>query len=1199
MTRPCGCCEGAEPVTPAPAYNPPGLSAIQYRLGTHATFFAAMSARLSSIAIRPDTPAGKGAPLYPLAALTTRELADPALAFLDAWATIGDVLSFYQERIANEGYLPTALERRSILELARLVGYNLRPGVAASLPLAFTVAAGFSGIIPAGTRAQSIPKPGGSPQFFETSEDFEARDSWNALKARRTRPQMITRPGPAWDAPRPTDADRVDTLYFDGITTQLAPADGLLFVFGAGRGEQLLRKLERVDPQPDDARTRAMLVQKLEGKSLPFLVSQAAALFVGSALAAEVAGILDTLEANRQTTEGSVAGMVAYAQAQIREKRAIAAGRGFTRLDGWIEHVLEALDRGIVQSAGKEGKTGKLVLAASGPSLSPLANLVAATARLAAARSAQPASPARLGRSARASFGAGSDVAPKLLAALKPAAAATLYQAWGKVAKAGGRLELHALRARATLFAGTYPGQAIVSHPGDDATKLMAAAIGAGALVTTFLPPSISTAWRTLVRSSGGDTRMPEELPLDAVYDRVKPGSWVVVDRPLIKKEGAILDDRVLSYHRVLKTRTAGMDTGTGFAAKVTLLTLAPRWLDDVSANTDESAVLLHSTDLLRDTLVHLQSEPLALAEEPLDLDVLGDTVALAEIYDGIEPGRWVIVSGERTDVPNVSGVTGSELVMVAGVAQGSRTPLCAAFPSGIVPFETVFYTTGPNASGDRLVVGRLAAALVSSDSEGERIRPGVLDDPKIGNQRFCVQVELAPGFYADAYVPSVAEKRGEFSDFAGMLINPKTAFPLPNGGIDVETFNETGLFAWRVSSDRLQTTLTLANSLAYSYDALSVTIHGNVAQATHGQSVGEVLGDGDASRAFPSFALRQSPLTHVSAPTPSGEASTLVVRVNDVVWHEVQSLAGLGPRDRRFVTRVDDAQKTSIIFGNGLHGARVPSGTANVKAVYRYGIGQAGNVEAGQVSQLATQPLGVQGVASPLPASGGADRDTEEQARRNAPMAVMALDRLVSVRDYADFARTFAGIDKARATRLSDGRRQVVVLTIAGVHDGLIDPASDLFRNLVTSLESAGDPHQPVVVVVRKLKLLVIEAGIAIAADYLWESVEARLRAVMLARFGFDARDLGESAVLSEAVTVMQGVEGVSYVDIRVFDAVSEDVSAEDLTALASTLSLNQVVEAHGARRGTQAGAPPLAAELAVLSPDVPATLTLMRIEP
>ena len=43
-----------------------------------------------------------------------------------------DVLTFYQERIANEGYLRTATERRSMLELARAIGYELSPGVAAS-----------------------------------------------------------------------------------------------------------------------------------------------------------------------------------------------------------------------------------------------------------------------------------------------------------------------------------------------------------------------------------------------------------------------------------------------------------------------------------------------------------------------------------------------------------------------------------------------------------------------------------------------------------------------------------------------------------------------------------------------------------------------------------------------------------------------------------------------------------------------------------------------------------------------------------------------------------------------------------------------------------------------------------------------------------------------------------------------------------
>src|SRR5215470_1300499 len=141
---PCGCCE---PEAERPAIsNRPGLPALAYRLDTWAGFWRRMLAQLP----RPVTPGGPT-----LAALTTRRPDDPAIALLDAWAVVADVLTFYEERIANEGYLRTATERRSILELARLIGYKLRPGVSASVYLAFTVAQNFQGILPAGTRAQS------------------------------------------------------------------------------------------------------------------------------------------------------------------------------------------------------------------------------------------------------------------------------------------------------------------------------------------------------------------------------------------------------------------------------------------------------------------------------------------------------------------------------------------------------------------------------------------------------------------------------------------------------------------------------------------------------------------------------------------------------------------------------------------------------------------------------------------------------------------------------------------------------------------------------------------------------------------------------------------------------------------------------------------------------------------------------------
>ena len=199
---------------------------------------------------------------------------------------------------------------------------------------------------------------------------------------------------------------------------------------------------------------------------------------------------------------------------------------------------------------------------------------------------------------------------------------------------------------------------------------------------------------------------------------------------------------------------------------------------------------------------------------------------------------------------------------------------------------------------------------------------------------------------------------------------------------------------------------------------------------------------------------------------------------------------------DRSYVTRTDDEDETSVIFGDGEHGARLPSGVENVKAVYRNGIGKQGNVAAGQISLLATRPLGVKGVLNPLPATGGAGRESRDQARRNVPLALMALDRLVSVQDYADFGRTFAGIGKTSAAHLSDGRRDLIHLTIAGADDVPISKDSDLYRGLYQALCRYGALQQPVRVALRELMLLVISAGVRLLPDYQWESVAPKIRA-------------------------------------------------------------------------------------------------------
>lgn len=1209
----CACCSGISVVTPVAETNRPGLPALRYRVGTHATFMQSMLARLTGRA--QDVPAAipdGTAPLatdriYPLKALTTRADSDPSIALLDTWATVGDVLSFYQERIANEGYLRTATERFSVAELARLVGYRLRPGVAASVYLAFNVAEGFRGDLPQNTRAQSVPDAGALPQFFEIDEKLTARDSWNNLKPRLTRPQLITAPFEqgttinSLDSPIGTECDVIDTMYFAGTATNLKNGDAILIVLGRQPKQQVLRFIASVQLQAKQDRTEVTLQQtpfmlqhgskvidNVRAAILPF-IAEAGGVFAGNQLAEQVSAILQSLVSAIASSDGSVAlaePLLSNVISQIRDKHALAVKRNFTRLEPWLNTLLttlETLQAQLPQLDGKNDSAGlPMPVSTIGTLTSPLANLESLLRPLALAPSLQPANSHRLNRSVAQAFSPESDMAARLLASFLPLAAPTLYQAWSAFGAVTGQVKVYAMRVKAPLFGNNAP------------PKITAVSDG---VVREY------GEWQVVdLDGNGLPSHFHEHndvVSLDSSYDKIHQQDWIVVDTRAIdstKTKIVATPGLLIAMAGAATTTVARSSYGmSGKTTRINLLdpaTLSPvNWIDLSLAQ----AASATDFDVIRTTTVYAQAEALTLAEEPLDEDIQGDTVTLAALHDGLESGRWVIVAGARTDIPNVSGVFGSELVMVANVAQGARTTACATFSAAAVapPFERTHYTSNPNSAGDRLVVG-----TIRNGFSLDQIPPAA-----IPNQQYCDQIQLADGLYASAYVPTAEERDGKFEAFAGLLVDPHSQLPFPNGQIPPSRFKSEGLWAWRIASGATLSILTLANKLAYRYDAATVTIYGNVAKASQGQTVGEVLGNGNAAQALQKFAVHQTPLTFLAAPTPAGAASTMQLRVNDVLWHQAETLSGLQPTDRRYLLQTDsseDGDTLTVVFGNGREGARLPTGSANIKATYRYGMGKAGNVAARKISQLATHPLGAQEVSNPLPATGGADADSRDQVRRNAPLAVMALDRLVSVQDYADFSRTFAGISKASAVRLTDGRRRVVHLSIAGSDDIPIDVNTDLYRNLLLALRRFGDSQQALHVAARRLKLLILHAGVCLQPDFLWEAVEPKIRAALLAAFGFDQRELGQSTYQSEAVGVMQQIDGVAWVDLKIFDAVPEGISVGQLAGLAKTLVAQARVTAEVARIDPTAvdfSQRILAAELAILTPSIPDTLILTEI--
>ena len=69
-------------------------------------------------------------------------------------------------------------------------------------------------------------------------------------------------------------------------------------------------------------------------------------------------------------------------------------------------------------------------------------------------------------------------------------------------------------------------------------------------------------------------------------------------------------------------------------------------------------------------------------------------------------------------------------------------------------------------------------------------------------------------------------------------------------------------------------TTLFFASpGLRFRYVRKTVTINANVAPATHGDTVTEVLGSGDAARPNQAFVLKKPPLTYTPSADPSGAA--------------------------------------------------------------------------------------------------------------------------------------------------------------------------------------------------------------------------------------------------------------------------------------------------------------------------------------
>jgi hypothetical protein len=1021
VTSDCGCCDATATAVPADVQNRPGLSAVAYRIGTFGSFREAVVERLSR------TPE--------LAALSARSGDDYTITVIELWAAVADVLTFYQERIANEAFLRTATLRDSLTRLVRLIGYELHPGAAALTELAFALEAGAKAVIPAGTRVKSVPAEGERAQTYETLATVAADARLNAVHAFPA-PRAATplRRGASGAIVAP-DADAL------AAAGELAPGDRVLLYDKAGV-EVLTVDAVRLD---DDVPTVDWVSP-----------------IAGAGFTAASDGSDPDVGAFKHGRSFRLFGADAPAVVAVAQRRnstdATTTFLNTARLD--------------YTRTGDGAQVDQLTLDGRPAGLKAGARVVVSDAAAAVPFE----------------ITAVSDVKAERKAKTDPATGVTAVETVA-VTGAVTRIKLKKLGARD------------LTALSDDVRTLTVHELAGEAL--RFWPYEFR-----------------ETLAERSVHLAGMRAGWSSLD-----VRGALLDtgDLEPGRHVLLTDERGGAPTPAtviGAALVGARVSFAPTTADPATVR-----ALGLAPDQTTPLTVLVSAELPNKIPLPLRRRELAVTI-------GALPTQTAIL---------FASATGS--VGVQSLANLLQNAIRAALPEAPTFSGARAWAAGnavvvaPGVPGDRIALGPTAddpetVAQLGLDGGHATFLDGVATAPvPAGAGAVSGTIRLTAGLDAPQEEPiSLATLTA--SSLAAALNDPRwsaTAAEGADGRVLV-------VHAPAVHQPRelLRVDLDLGRPLAL--DTATAALHGNVAPAGHGETVrDEVLGDGDAALGFQRFAVRKSPVTFTPAPVPGGVRSSLQLLVDGELWDERPTLYGAGRADRVYVTHIDDAGTLTAQFGDGVTGARLPTGRRNVVARYRTGIGAEGRVRAATLTTLLDRPTGVRRVVNPSPADGGVDRESADRAREAAPGTVRTFGRAVALRDFEDSALTAGEVAKAAATWVWTGYGRAIHLTVAGPAGTRFSPAA--LERLTATLTAERDPNHRLLVEGYTPVPVIIEATVTVDGRHDRAVVLAAARTALLGALSFERRRFAQPVYVSEVFATLQAVEGVLSVDVDRLD--------------------------------------------------------------
>jgi hypothetical protein len=245
-----------------------------------------------------------------------------------------------------------------------------------------------------------------------------------------------------------------------------------------------------------------------------------------------------------------------------------------------------------------------------------------------------------------------------------------------------------------------------------------------------------------------------------------------------------------------------------------------------------------------------------------------------------------------------------------------------------------------------------------------------------------------------------------EFVDFTGLY--PSATAGGPTG--QVCTLTQQAGSIWKLGfGDNIngaEPTATQVITVVYQPPVTTQSYSGSVAIVQGITITGEGLGQssGGVDQDFPLF---QNPVIDGTVTVSVDEGS------GPVEWLFYQHLSDALSSDPAYTLDTDANGATHVIFGDGVNG-RIPVVQAEIFANYRMGGGVIGNVGANSITQQVTSIPNVSSVTNVSPTAGGAEAETLDHIRRQAPKSLKAIDRAVSPGDFAALALKVPGVAKA-----------------------------------------------------------------------------------------------------------------------------------------------------------------------------------------